>query len=335
MNIRDVAEAAGVSTATISRVLNRKADVKPETREKVLRVIERLNFQPRIGRSEPDTFGLFAPMDGIRERQSPYLLDFLAGVSRDVFDLDLNLEVISLRRMPKSRSDFTVFCRERRICCGVFVLTTVLDTFVADLVRGLPFVVVGDHFGEGIPNVRSDNFGGALKIANYLISQGHRRIGVVAGDIRFPDHLQRVRGYQQALMDAGLSLDERHFYRSTDGDLSQIDVEHAAKAMLLSQDRPTAILAINTLAAADVIRVAQSIGLAVPDDVSVAGFDDDVYAVRLYPPLTTVKQPVYELGRAAARMAMGLHRGEIGEDASSVMLETSLVIRSSVGPPKG
>lgn len=334
MNIGDVAKAAGVSTATVSRVLNRKADVKPETREKVLRVIEQLSFRPRTGRAEPDTVGLFAPMENIRYQGSPYFLDFLSGVSHGVFGFDLNLEIMSLRRMPKSRSDFVVLCHERRICCGVFVQTTLLDTFVADLIGGLPFVVVGNHLGDDVPNVRSDNYGGAYKMVRYLIELGHTCIGVVVDDIRFPDHMDRFQGYRQALSDAGLDLDENHLVRIAHGEHSQADVEHAVRAMLGRNDSPTAIVANNTFVAADVIRVIHSMGLRIPEDVSVAGFDDDVYAVRFSPPLTTVRQPIYELGEAAVMMALGLYNGTINPKDASVMLNTDLVIRGSVGPPK-
>ncbi|MGB4418592.1 MAG: LacI family DNA-binding transcriptional regulator [Bacillota bacterium] len=334
MNIRDVAEAAGVSTATISRVLNRKADVKPETREKVLRVIEQLNFRPRTGRAEPDTVGLFAPMDNIRYQGSPYFLDFLSGVSHGVFGFDLNLEIMSLRRIPKTRSDFVALCYERRICCGVFVQTTVLDTFVVDLIANLPFVVVGNHLGDGVPNVRSDNYGGAYKMVRYLIEQGHTRIGIVVDDLRFPDHVERFEGYCQAFADAGLDLDENNLFKIAHGVHSQADVEHAVRAMLGRDGSPTAIVASNTFVAADVIRIIHSMGLRIPEDVSVAGFDDDVYSVRLSPPLTTVRQPVYELGEAAVMMALGLYRGTVGPEDTSVVLDTDLVIRGSVGPPK-
>jgi len=330
MNILDVANAAGVSTATVSRVLNGKSDVKPETRERVLSIIEKLNYTPRVSKAEPDTVALFAPMDMIRTNPGTYYLDFVLGVSHSVFDFDLNLEIVSLRRVPKKKSEFVRFCRERRISCGVFVQTSLQDSHLAELIEGMPFLVIGNHLGEGIPCVMSDNYGGAYRLVKFLVERGHRRIGVVASDMRFPDHVQRVQGYNNALADSNLVLDDRHFLLISGRGSTYEDVEHGLRAMLLSPNPPTALVTTNTLVAAEVVRAIESMDLRIPDDVSVAGFDDDIFAMRLNPPLTTVRQPVHELGQVAAKTAIGLYEGSLDPSDVSIVLDTELVIRGSV-----
>jgi LacI family transcriptional regulator len=331
LNIYDVARAAGVSTATVSRVMNGKPDVSPEVRRRVLQVIESLDFKPKVGRVELDTIAVFAPMDHFRLRYSTYFSDLLLGISYTVCDYDLNLELVSLRKMPKDPMQFTVFCRERRIRGGVFVLTLSTDYYVPELVKTGSFVVVGDHFGEGIPSVKSDNFGGGYKAAKHLVDIGHRRIGVIVTDIRFADHKQRVEGYRKALADAGLSIDSSHYIDVGDSFSSGGDVEFRVRTMLSSANRPTALLMTNTTVAADVARIMDSAGLHIPDDMSVVGFDDDVWAVRLQPPLTTVRQPVFELGQAAAREAIALSNGEKEPSEVAVVLATDLIIRGSTG----
>lgn len=331
MNIYDVAKAAGVSTATVSRVINGKPDVSPEMRRRVLRVIESMDFTPRFGRVEFDTIAVFAPMDHFRLRYSTYFSDLLLGISYTVCDYDLNLELVSLRKMPKEPMDFVVFCKERRIRGGVFVMTLSTDYYVPDLARTGSFVVVGDHFGEGIPSVKSDNSGGAYKAAKYLADLGHTRIGVIVTDIRFPDHKQRVEGYRKALADAGLSLEDGHYIDTGDGYSSHGDIEFRVRTMLSSPNRPTAFLMTNTTVAADIVRFVNSAGLRIPEDISIVAFDDDVLAVRLHPPLTTVKQPVFELGQAAAREAVALSNDEKTPGEVSVVLETDLIVRGSAG----
>lgn len=332
LNIYDVAKAAGVSTATVSRVMNGRRDVKPETRDKVLKTIQALDFRPKVVRAELDTIAIFAPMDLVRLHYSTYFSDLVLGISYTVCDYDLNLEVVSLRKMPKDPIDFSVFCRERRICGGIFAMTQATDLYIAGLAKSGAFVVIGDHFGKGIASVSCDQFGGAYKAARYLADLGHRRVGVIVTDIRFPDHSQRVLGYRKALADAGLSLDDRHYIDTGASDLSKADAELRARAMLSSPDRPTALLMTNTLIAADVISVIQAMGLRVPEDISVVAFDDDILAVRLNPPLTTIRQPVFELGQAAARAAISLSKGECDPSSVSEVLETDLIVRGSAGP---
>ena len=332
LNIYDVAKAAGVSTATVSRVMNGKPDVKPETRRKVLKVIQAMNFKPRVGRTELDTIAIFAPMDQVRLSYSTYFSDLVLGISYTVCDYDLNLEVVSLRKMPKDPLDFAVFCRERRIRGGIFAMTQQTDRYVEELAKSGSFVVIGNHFGEDVPSVSTDNFGGAYKAAKYLVDIGHRRIGVIVTDIRYPDHKKRVEGYRQALTECGLSIDDAHYIDTMGGDLSNADTEFRTRTMLSSSNRPTALLMTNTVVAADIVRIIHSMGMRIPEDISVVAFDDDILAVRLNPPLTTVRQPVFELGQVAAREAIALSNGERTSEEVSVVLDTDLIVRGSTGP---
>jgi LacI family transcriptional regulator len=194
----------------------------------------------------------------------------------------------------------------------------------------MPIVAVDPHTGPAdVPTVESDNFAGALQATNHLIELGHRRIAFVAGRPDLRSSIRRSDGYRRALADAGIPFDPslvgvgRYLREST---------HEPAVALLSRRDRPTAIFAANDLSAIAIIEVAASLGLSVPGDLSVIGFDDVPEASRLNPPLTTIRQPMQRLGAAAAGLLVSLMNGERPEE-THLRLPTRLVRRTTTAPP--
>jgi LacI family transcriptional regulator len=200
---------------------------------------------------------------------------------------------------------------------------------VVNVASDVPIVAVDPHTGRAdLPTVEADSRGGAYEVTSYLISLGHRRIGFVAGRPDLKSSRLRDAGYQEALASAGIAYDPglmRVGFHESD------TARRAAQELLMQRDRPTAVFAANDLSAMAIIEVAQGLGLDVPADLSVAGFDDVPEASRLALPLTTVRQPMQSIGQTAARMLTTLMDGEALQ-STHVLLPTKLVPRATTAP---
>ncbi len=204
-------------------------------------------------------------------------------------------------------------------------MTPTVEAIVADI----PVVAIDPHVGpgDGVPTVEADSFGGAVSAVKYLIELGHRRIGFVAGRPDLRSSRARDAGYRRALADSGIPYDAEivrvGFYE-------QDAARTAALSLLESPRRPTAVFAANDLSAIGIIEVAREIGLEVPRDLSVIGFDDVLEASRMSPPLTTIRQPMAEIGRKAVELLIEILEGR--QDVPlCVTLPHRLIIRQSVG----
>ncbi|WP_311258667.1 LacI family DNA-binding transcriptional regulator [Microbacterium sp. WCS2018Hpa-9] len=326
--IHDVAKAAGVSVSTVSKAVNGRYGIADATVQRVLDTVKELGYESSLVASSMRArrTGVIGVLLADFE---PFSAEILKGVGSAVHDTAFDLLAYSgshlgagdgWERRSLSRLSGTL------IDAAIMVTPTVVSAGTE-----IPVVAIDPHTGRAdLPTVESDSFGGALAATRHLIELGHRRIGFVAGRPDLRSAGLRDAGYRRALSDAGIPLDPslvgvgRYELDAT---------RESARIMLSGASRPTAIFAANDLSAIAVIDVAHELGLRVPDDLSVIGFDDVPEATRRALPLTTIQQPMRKLGAVAADMVFTLLSGQ-EIDEMHVILPTRLVVRATTAPPR-
>lgn len=332
--IDKIASLAGVSPATVSKVLNNRPYVSAEKRARIERVIAETGYVPSQrarGLSKRRSFilGLLIPYTSDQLFADPHLLECIRGIESETNARDYNI-LLSTAREPAEAASACVRLLRSDVIDGAVVLETLdLRPYTEGLSRAdAPLVVIGYLPEEGIHQVHADDYGGALQAIGHLLALGHRRIGVVTSRLRPFAIDERLRGIGDGLRSAGLGLEERLI---ASGDFSIESGEAAGQALLSRDDRPTAIFALNDRMAFGVMRAAAALGLHVPRDLSVIGFDDIPLAELAAPSLSTVRQPGYALGRAAAGALFAQLDGE--PPAASSLIPTEFVIRGSTAAP--
>jgi LacI family transcriptional regulator len=327
--VREVAAAAGVSIATVSRVLNGRGNVAPQTRERVERAVRQLD---RPG-PRPRTAG--RPVPGAVFVRCPYLLTDYFGVIVSSIAETLELHGRSLllsagEAAQRSRVLARLAGRDG-VAGAVLILPPEPAEDIAALrLRRFPFVIVDPRLPppRDVAAVSAAHAAGARSLTAHLTGLGHRRIGVVAGPREWLASDARLAGHAAALADAGV-LPSAELVRHVEPTVAW--GRRAAGDLLDLPAAPTALVGFNDKAAVGALQAAAERGLDVPGDVSVAGFDDIDLSRATRPPLTTVRQPLRELGRMAVTLLMRLlDRHEL--EALHVELATALVVRDSTGP---
>ncbi|HEX5758755.1 MAG TPA: LacI family DNA-binding transcriptional regulator [Thermoanaerobaculia bacterium] len=328
VSIRDVARAAGVSVTTVSRVLNATGPVAEETRGRVTAAVELLDYVPHGGarslitrRTEtigvllPDLYGeffseLIRGMDQTARLQRFHVLVSSAHSGR--------AEVEEVLRALRGRVD------------GLIVMSPDVDVAPALARYGetLPMVLLDAEAGR-LDAITIDNYGGACSMMRHLVGLGHRRIALLAGPARNLDARERARGWRDSLGEAGLPAPPELCFA---GDFAEASGHEAGAWLAALARRPTAVFTANDSMAVGLLSALREIGLRVPEDVALGGFDDIPIARYLSPPLTTVRVPIAELGSRAMQRVLSLlesrepaHRHEV--------VPTQLVVRASCGAP--
>jgi DNA-binding LacI/PurR family transcriptional regulator len=326
--IAEVAAVAGVSVPTVSKVLNGRFDVAPDTRRRVEAVILDLGYQRRRRSSERA-----ALLELIfHELESEWALEIVKGVDRVAAEHQLAVVTTELqgRHTPWRRWIDGVI--DRRSLGVIAVFSDLSEQMHAQLrASGIPFVVV-DPTGEPLhdtPSVGATNWSGGLAATRHLLGLGHRRVGIITGPADILCSRARLDGYRAAMDAAGIPVDEHLIAYGDFHVQSGID---RARRMLRLPDPPTAIFAGNDLMALGVYQAARAEHRRIPEELSVVGFDDLPVAGWVSPPLTTIRQPLTEMAVAAAQLVLGLAHG-IGPAQTRVELATELVVRESTAPP--
>jgi LacI family transcriptional regulator len=331
--IRDIARLAGVSVATVSRVINDRPDVAPETRDVVLRYVREYNFTTNrsaraLSGGRTGHIGLTIPL-----MRGDYFAAILAGALEAVYEQDMRLvlyttlhehdrEVSVLERLADGATDGAIIMLPEESSVELAALQS----------SGYPFVVADPRIalGEGIPAVSAAHRAGSKAATDHLLALGHRRIGLVTGRTGWTATVERIEGYYASLAAAGvLPADEL----VVEGDFELASGIAAGHVLLDLPDPPTAIFASNDNMAVGVLRAAHDRGVAVPDELSIVGFDDADLAQFVTPTLTTVRQPLAELGRTAVSMLVRMLDRQ-GIETLRVELATKLVVRESTAPPR-
>jgi LacI family transcriptional regulator len=331
--IRDIARHAGVSVATVSRVINGRPDVSAETRESVLRHVRAHNFSSNrnaralsVGRT--GLVGFTVP-----NAYAEYFTLILSGAAEALYEQDMRVvlcptlheherEVTLLDRLMQGTTDGAI----------LLLPTETSDELKALQAHGYPFVVADPRFpiDEGIPAVSAAHWAGAKAATDHLLALGHRRIGLITGDRGWAATEGRVDGYNTALAAAGVMPTPELV---VEGDFMIESGRTAALRLLDLAEPPTAIFAANDNMAVGAIQAARARGLRVPEDLSIVGYDDSEQASIVTPALTTVRQPLEELGRTAVSLLTRVLDKQRVE-ALHVELATKLVVRDSTAPPR-
>ncbi|HZO71344.1 MAG TPA: LacI family DNA-binding transcriptional regulator [Ktedonobacteraceae bacterium] len=353
LTIRDIARIAGVSTATVSRVFNQKPDVDPATREHVLRIMEEHGFVPSIAAS------------GLRKRSRllgalvpsltwPLIPELMRGIGEIVGNTSYELILYSITDVNHERDRSEVIDR----IVGTRLVAGLLAVFPGPSAKHLaelhspdfPVLLIDD---QGIPPEETpwfsvDNRLGAYEASRHLIRLGHQRIAHIQGPLKYQVSHDRYQGYCDALSEAGITLDPMLV---REGDFMPQTGRSCANAFfdLPAEQRPTAIFAGSDYMAYGVIAAAEQRGLRVPEDIAVVGFDDNPSSAHMEPPLTTVRQPLYEMGRRAIELLLSLvdaprhisglnSNGHFRDAASSpfsepirIKMPARLIVRTSCG----
>jgi LacI family transcriptional regulator len=324
VTIRDVAARAGVSVATVSKVINQRYGVSAETFARVQAVINELGYEASLvaqslRNHRTNVIGiLVADLE-------PFSTELLKGAGDAIRGTGFELVVYSAGGRTSDHIGW-----ERRYLSrlsGTLVDGAVLVTpTVVDVQYGAPVVAVDPHTGPtDLPTIDSDNLHGARLATEHLLDLGHRRIAMLSGRPDLQSAQLREQGYRDALAAAGVPVDERLIQ------VGAYDPEVSvkpARELLGSPDRPTAVFAANDLSAIATIEVAKELGLRVPQDLSIVGFDNIPESALCSPPLTTVDQPIRTMGQRAIELLVRLIRGEVPQE-THVRLATKLVVRQS------
>ena len=337
--LADVAAAAGVSKATVSKVLNGRDDVGGATRERVLGAVAALDYRPTTSHVPTATRRAIAVVFDIPA--SPYILGVLQGVLTEASDgeLDLLTRLAPEREVRTQRTVAREWVAEQRAAGvgGIVGLTLARPGALIEAAAdaGVPFVMVDpvDTNHQGMVSVSSFNWTGARTAATHLIALGHRRIGWIGGPELSEAARDRFYGFTAALDAAGIEVDSA-LVRTDEFDVAT-GARHAHDP-LSALDPPTAIMAADDELAVGVLAAAHELGIRVPDDLSVTGFDDTPQASWTTPPLTTVHQDLDGMGRMAVQAIVAMSTGK-PPTSRHVELATSLTVRSSTStaPARG
>ena len=324
ITIRDVAATAGVSVATVSKVLNARYGVSAATSAHVQSVIRELGYEASLvaqslRNHKTNVIGiLVADLE-------PFSTELLKGAAKAIKGTGYELVVYSAGGRTSDQAGWEQRYLSR--LSGTLIDGAVLVTpTVVDVDYGTAVVAVDPHAGpSGLPTVDSDNLNGARLGTQHLLDLGHRRIAMITGRPDLESSRLRERGFREAMHDAGVPVDPDLIQV---GDYDPDSSAAAARLLLEGPDRPTAIFGANDVSAIVAVEVAASMGLRVPDDLSVVGFDNVPEAALASPALTTVEQPIHAMGHRAIELLIKLIHNE-PVDTTHVRLTTRLVVRQS------
>jgi len=330
-NIKDVAELAGVSASTVSRVLVGKTRVTEETRRKVMEAVRALNYSPNVlakglkmGRS--NTIALMVP-----SIQNTIFPTIARGVEDTARKNGFTVVLCNTDEDIEVEKEYITKLRTRLI--DGFIVCSMLpdsDHIRSLWTEGFPVVLISRYYGDLVDAVVVDNFQAAYDAVRYLTRTGHRRIALAMGRSELPFYAARWEGYRAALEDAGIPYDEKLVLHETSGTNSFYSL---TKQMLRQGPPPDAIFATSDPKAIVVMRALHDCGLRIPEDISVVGFDNAEISAMIEPPLSTVSQPLYDMGVTSAKKLIRQirYKDDHGVLAPPTVdtLPTDLIIRKS------
>lgn len=331
VTLQDVADRLGVSIATVSRALGGYSDVAEETRARVLQTAEQMGYRPnvsarRLQKQRTETLGFVIPTHGPRF-SDPFFSELLAGIGNEAAEHEYDLLVSTRAPGEEELKTYERMVMEQRVDGMLVVRTRRQDQRISYLLeKGFPFVAFGrSDLGADFPYLDVDGRRGLRQVVQHLIELGCRRVAYISGPTYLAFASHRLAGYKEALAAAGISVDESLI---AVGELTERSGHEAAMRLLAQDPRPAAMSACNDLMALGAISAARKQGFTVGRDLAVTGFDDVPLAAHAHPPLTTLRQPIYSIGRRICRMLVHLLEEGYLKDPK-VLLEPELIIRAS------
>ena len=331
--MKDVARHAGVSVSTVSYVLNDSGPVAPERRARVLDAVRVLDYTPNesarsLKRRSASTIGLVVP-----DLANQFFALVAEGVEKAAAERDVLVVLCAPEATGQPESHHARLLRSQRVDGVIFLSgSEASPASLLELDRLGAVVLVDERIsGFDLPAVTSDNRRGAREIAAHVVEQGHRRLAIISGPSALWTTEQRLAGYREAIAAGGQDPDAVPVYI---GDYRLDSGRELAERALSGPagERPTALLCANDLMAIGALEHCKAVGLRVPQDVSIVGFDDLPVAALLTPRLTTVRQPARDMGYRAAELLFELLAGTV-EEVDGGTFPTEVEIRESVGPP--
>jgi LacI family xylobiose transport system transcriptional regulator len=326
--LESIARDASVSVSTVSKVLNGRRGVSSPTRRAVEELLAHSGYARRG--AEKDTGSLVELV--IESLASEWSLEIIRGVERVTREAGLTIALTARGDRTAPGQDWIDGVLRRKPLAAVLVFSGLSAQHRQQLhTRNIPFVVV-DPAGDpapDVPSIGATNWAGGLAATRHLIELGHRRIGVISGPAELMFSRARVAGYRSALEEAGILVDPELI---GEGEFAEEDGEREALRLLALPEPPTAIVAGNDLQALGVYGAASGLGLTIPGDLSVVGFDDIPRARWAVPSLTTVRQPLAEMAEEATRLALRMRAEEVGN--VRLDLATTLIVRDSTASPR-
>ena len=334
VSIKDIAKAAGVSHSTVSRALSDSPLVSTETKERIQLLAQEMGYSPDaqerslvVGRTQ--TLGVV-----VTTIVDPFIAEIVEAIENTAHGHGYSV-ILASSHADREREMAAVRMLHSKRVDGVIVTSSRVGALYRDHLDSLavPVVLLNNHSEQRGPytfSISVDNRRGGHIAATHLIELGHRRIAYVRGAADHSDDLARLEGYQEALIDAGISVDPALVVPST-GRVG--GGARALPVLLQMSDRPTAVFCYNDITAVGLLRAAREMNVSIPRDLAVVGFDDVPLASYVEPALTTVAQPKGEMGRRAAEMVLELlSRGaEDGGAVSNVVVQGELIVRESSG----
>lgn len=333
MSIKKIAEAAGVSTATVSRVLNGSDKVREDTAKRVMDIVEEMDYhldhvarRMKVKATDSLVIGLI-----ITDIGNPFFSNVAKGVEDIAFKNRHVLMMCNTNESPEKEKFFLNSLLSEKVS-GVIIVPTIgngNDAFLKKLVLdGFPMVTVDRRIKNlNVDTVSINNEAGGYQATQRLIQNGHNRIGIICGIRGLSNTEDRLKGYRRALRDAGISFSDELV---TFGNYVENGGRDGMRQLLNLKNPPTAVFSTNNLMTLGCIKEIYNRRISIPDEMALVGFDDSTWAEALIPPLTTIKQPGYELGINAAELLIKrLNNSDTSK--MNIVLNTELVIRESCG----
>ncbi len=333
VTIREVAKRLKLSITTVSRALDGYDDVAEKTRQRVTRVAREMGYVPsraarQLRRQQADAIGYILPASGTHFTD-PFFSEFIAGLGDEA--TSHNYDLLVSTASPDSPAERTIYERwvRSRLIDGVVLSRMRLHDWRAKYLvqNNFPFVAHGHtHQRHKFPYIEVDSRAGFSLLVNHLVERGHRRIAYIGAPSKFTLQNDRLDGYRDGLVAAGIPFDAALI---AEGDLSRTGGYAAAFPLFDLAQPPTAIIGVNDLTAIGAMRAARERGLIVGKDVAIAGYDGTDDSEHTQPPLTTLRQEVYEIARQLAQMLIARISGERIE--CKQIIRPQLIVRESTG----
>jgi LacI family transcriptional regulator len=327
--VKEVAKHAGVSTASVSRALSGSAGVRDAVRSRILEVAQNLSYRPNRAARDLRVRSSRAVGVLIPDIENPFFTSLVCGIEEVLGKTDYSLLLASYNEDPEQETRRLEVFRADGVSGLIFAASRAPSGLYAELGKaGMALVAVSRDVARlPVDQVTVANQDGAYAATSHLIQQGHKRIALINGPLVFTTARDRQAGYKDALREAGMSVDESLIVH---GAFKQPAGYSAMRQLLDLDDPPSAVFAASNLLTLGALQAIHERNLAIPEEIAILGFDEMPWAMSLRPPLTTIAQPAFEVGRTAAELLLARVR-EPALPRRQVVLETRLIVRSSCG----
>jgi LacI family transcriptional regulator len=330
INIRRIASECGVSAATVSRVLNNKPDVSESIRKKIWDAVKSMNYSVRLSVAQTDIIGV--TVEYPHAFSSPYVSALFNALEDTAFDLGYDLLVLRNERLRRSMDDYGIFLKRKMLAGVIVLLSTQEDAFPLEIASvGFPHIVVNNRFEGPVNYVDADWYQGAHNATRYLLSQGHASIAFLHQSMKYFDNQERMRGYRDALTQAGYPVDPDLLLEAI-GDPTFTASYNGLNTLLQRRPDITAMIAQN----GDILGIRQFAhehGIMIPTDFSVVAFDDSPEMAHSSPSITVVAQRIADMGELAVReVVRQIQSPEEAGRLRQTVFPTQLILRESTAP---